>query len=64
MLLNFQCDAAKMAAKTNRHSFACNYLEYNKLKASILTLHSKIGKQQATLCIKYSFQKKLRDIII
>ena len=38
MLINCQCHAAKVAPNTNRHNFASNNLEYNKLKAPILTL--------------------------
>ena len=39
MRINCQCAAAKKAAKINRHNFACNNLEYSKLKASTLILH-------------------------
>ena len=53
-LINCQCDAAKGAPNTNRHNFACNKLEYIKLKAFTLTLH--VRKHKTTLCINYSFQ--------
>ena len=56
MRINCQCNAAKMAPNTNRHNFACNNLEYNKLKASKINLHVEIENQKATLFINYAFQ--------
>ena len=38
MLINCQCDAGKVAPHTNRQLGVCNSLEYNKPKASTLTL--------------------------
>ena len=40
MLINFQCDAAKLVQNTNRHNFAIKNLELKKLKASTLTSHA------------------------
>ena len=59
MLTNCQCHAAKVAPNTNRHNFASNSLEYNKLKASTIILLAIDWK--TTLCINYEFQK-LRDV--
>ena len=39
MPIDCQCEAAKVAPKTNSHNFAGNNLEYNKLKASTLAFH-------------------------
>ena len=41
MLINCQCDAEKVATNANRHNLEGNSLEYNKLKASTLTLQVK-----------------------
>ena len=52
-------DAAKVASNTNRHSFASNNLEYNKLKASALSLHETNSKASNYIGFKL-FQKTAR----
>ena len=51
MLINCHCNAAKVSPNTNRQILAGNNLEYNKLKASTLTLlhHSGLDNGEATL---------------
>ena len=55
MLTNCQCDSALHA---NGLNFAINNLDYNKVKASTITLH--VTKHKTTLCINYTFQKIAR----
>ena len=62
MLINCQCQSAKVAPNLNRVNFASNNLEYKKLKAFTLTLMKQIAKHIATLCVNYAFQN-LRDIL-
>ena len=58
-----QSNVAKVAPNTNRHNFASNNLEYNKLKAPTLTLHVKNYKAYSHIKYKLSFLKKLRTIL-
>ena len=62
MHINCRCNAEKMATNTSRHNFACNNLEYNKLKASGLTLHVIKSKAKNYIVHKLSILKIVRYI--
>ena len=62
MLITCESDSAKFTVTTNRLNSARNNLEYNKLKASTLTLHLTNRKAKNHIMYKTCIKKIARYI--